>query len=178
MKHILLVAYLFCASVSAETLSGNYELSKSKVAYLVTYLIKKADGESVGSKGKGECKSDGCEFLVAAPIKTFTSKDNNRDLNMLTVVKADKFPLVVANIKTKGAIANGRLITDVEIQFAGVKKMYSAVPFTAKSDGTGFHVEGKINLILTEYKIERPSLLGVSINDEVPLTIEADWKKN
>ena len=31
----------------AEKLEGKYELKSSKINYLVTYLIKKADGESV-----------------------------------------------------------------------------------------------------------------------------------
>jgi hypothetical protein len=178
MKILFLVCCLFSQIVRDETLLGNYELKKSSVKYLVSYLIKKAESESIESKGKGECKDSSCEFLVAAPVKSFVSKDSGRDLNMLNVVKADKFPLAVVHIKTKGDIASGKLVADLEVDFVGVKKEYSGVVFLAQKTSDGFHVSGKFDLKLTDHKVERPSLLGVSIEDNVPMTIDADWKKN
>ncbi|MDO9183273.1 MAG: hypothetical protein Q7U04_12745, partial [Bacteriovorax sp.] len=133
-------------------------------------------GESTTSKGKGECKEKKCDFLVAAPIKSFQSKDSNRDLNMLSTTKADKFPLVVAKISTPSEMTNGQIIADLEIEFSGVKHLYKSIVFkTSFKDGI-LHVEGKFDLILGEHKIEKPSLLGVDIEDIVPLTITADWK--
>jgi len=179
-KNVILFSFfcLFSNSLFSETLSGNFELKTSKIDYLVTYLIKKANGLSTGAKGKGECKSNKCDFLVAAPIKSFESKDSNRDLNMLKTTKADKFPLVVAKISTQNEIINGELKADLEIDFSGIKHAYKNVKFNANiKDGT-LHVEGKFDLILDEHKIEKPSLLGVDINELVPLTIVADWKRN
>ena len=162
----------------AEVLKGNYELKSSKINYLVTYLIKKADGDSTGSKGKGECKDGKCEFLVAAPIKSFVSKDSNRDLNMLKTTKADKYPLVVAKISTANEIVNGILKADIEIDFVGVKYLYKNINFNSNVKDGILHVEGKFDLILSQHKVEKPSLLGVDINELVPLTIAADWKQN
>lgn len=178
MKTILLSLCLLSTVVKAEALSGNFELKKSSVKYMVTYLIKHAEGESPESKGKGECKDTSCEFLVAAPLKSFNSKDSNRDLNMLNVTKADKFPLVVVRVKTKSEIAGGKMVADLEIDFAGVKKTYQGVVFAAKQTADGFHVEGKFDLYPTKHNVEKPSLLGVAIEDNVPLTIVADWKKS
>ncbi len=177
MKIILIALTILSTSVQAEVLSGNYELKKSKVDYLVTYLIKKAPAESVESKGKGECKDAACEFLIAAPVKSFVSKDSNRDLNMLGVVKGDKFPLVAVHVKSKSDISSGKLIADLEVDFAGIKLNYPGVVFTATKTADGFHVAGKFDLLLLKHKIERPTLLGVAIDENVPMTIEADWKK-
>lgn len=177
MKTILVFLFLFSSLAKAENLSGNYELKKSNIKYLVTYLIKHAEGESVDSKGKCECKESGCEFLVAAPLKSFTSKDSNRDLNMLSATKADKFPLAVVHVKAKSDITAGKMIADLEVEFGGVKKSYPGIVFTAKQVADGFHVSGKFDLFPTKHNIERPSLLGVSIEENIPLTIEADWKK-
>lgn len=174
----VLFAIFFCQVSKAEALKGNFELKNSKINYLVTYLIKKADGESTGSKGKGECKETQCEFLVAAPIKSFTSKDSNRDLNMLKTTKADKFPLVVAKIFTPKEINNDSLKADVEIDFVGVKYLYKNINFNTKLKDGILHVEGNFDLILSQHKIDKPSLLGVDINELVPLTIVADWKQN
>lgn len=177
MKTVLLCLFLFSSIVKAEKISGNYELKKSHVKYLVTYLIKHAEGESVESKGKGECKDAGCEFLVAAPIKSFTSKDSNRDLNMLSAAKADKFPLVVVHVKSKSDISGGKMIVDLDVEFAGVKKTYSGIVFTTTQAIDGFHVSGKFDLFPTKHDVEKPSFLGVSIEENVPVSIEADWKK-
>ena len=171
------LSFLLSQSLHAEALNGNFELKSSKINYLVTYLIKKADGDSTGAKGKGECKSTRCDFLVAAPIKSFESKDSNRDFNMLKTTKADKYPLVVAKISTPSEISNGLLKTDLEIEFSGIKHLYKNINFTGKLKDGILHVEGKFDLILSEHKIEKPSLLGVDINELVPLTIIADWKK-
>jgi hypothetical protein len=177
MKNLFLISsFLLFSSAQAELLTGKYELKSSKINYLVTYLIKKADGDSSQAKGKGECGQD-CEFLVAAPIKSFESKDSNRDLNMLKVTKADKFPLVIARIKSKKEVKNSILLADVEIDFSGIKKNYSAIPFKLTSTTDGFHVEGKFDLLLDNHNIEKPSLLGVDINSLVPITLAADWKK-
>lgn len=177
MKYFLLSLSLFSSFVHAENLSGKYELKKSSVKYVVTYLIKHAEGESVASKGKGECKEANCEFLIAAPLKSFTSKDSNRDLNMLNTTKADKFPLAVVHVKTKSDISSGKIIADLEVEFGGVKQTYPGIIFTSKAEADGFHVSGKFDLFPTKHNIERPSLLGVSIEENIPMTIEADWKK-
>ena len=168
--------FSFNSLAFAENLNGKYELKSSKINYLVTYLIKKADGDSTQSKGKGECK-EACEFLIATPVKSFESKDSNRDMNMLKVVKAEKFPLVVARIKTKNAIINGILLADIEVDFSGFKKLYPNIALKITPSADGFHASGKFDLILDNHKIEKPSLLGVDINDLVPVTIDADWKK-
>lgn len=172
-----LLFFLLSQSLQAEVLKGKFELQSSKINYLVTYLIKKADGDSTKSKGKGECKAEKCNFLVAAPVKSFISKDSNRDLNMLSSTKADKYPLIVAKITTPSEITNGELKADLEIEFSGVKHLYKNVLFKSNYREGILHVESEFDLILGEHKIEKPSLMGVNINELVPLTIIADWKK-
>jgi len=174
-KNIFALAVLvFTTSTYAEVLNGQYELKSSKVDYVVKYLIKKAEGSSTSSKGKGECKEKSCDFLVAAPVKSFESKDSNRDLNMLKPTKAEKFPMVIARFKAPAELA-GDYKTDVEIEFAGEKHTYSGVVFKTNGNAQSFHAEGKINVSLNNHKIERPSLLGVEIEDSLPISISADW---
>lgn len=178
MKALLsIVTLVLFSSAHAENLAGKYELKNSKIDYLVKYLIKKADGNSEKAQGKGECGAEICEFLVAAPIKSFESKDSNRDLNMLKVTKADKFPLVVAKIRTRKEISNGQILADMEVDFVGVKMKYLKLPLKVTPTADGFHAEGKFDLLLDNHKVEKPSLLGVDIENAVPITLNADWKK-
>lgn len=176
MKFILIAIILLTNFAHAEILNGKYELINSKINYEVSYLIKKADGESLSAKGKGECSSR-CEFIVAVPVKSFQSKDSNRDANMLRSTNAEKYPLVVDKIYTQKEISKGELLAELEIEFAGVKHLYKSIPFKALIKNNSLQIEGKFDLILSEHKIEKPSLMGVEIKDLVPLTISADWKK-
>ena len=174
-KNILaLIVLSFATSSFAEALSGPYELKSSKIDYVVKYLIKKAEGSSTTAKGKGECKEKSCDFLVAAPVKSFESRDSNRDLNMLKTTKADKYPMVIARIKAPAELS-ADFKTDVELEFAGEKHMYSGVVFKTTGNAQAFHAEGKINVSLNNHKIERPSLLGVEVEDNLPVSISADW---
>lgn len=175
MKLFFILISLISFSIHAETLKGNFELQSSKIDYLVKYLIKKADGASIGARGKGICSDKGCDFLVAAPIKSFESKDSNRDLNMLNTVKADKFPMVSAMITTDKEVVNNKMIVNLEIEFAGVKKTYEKVSFDFKKTETGFSVTGAFDLLVDAHKVEKPSLLGVDIENIVPITISAQW---
>ena len=97
---------------------------------------------------------------------------------MLKTTKADKYPLVVAKISTAYEIVNGILKADIEIDFVGVKYLYKNINFNSNVKDGILHVEGKFDLILSQHKVEKPSLLGVDINELVPLTIAADWKQN
>jgi hypothetical protein len=97
---------------------------------------------------------------------------------MLNVVRADKYPLVAVHIKSKSEITSGKLVADLEVDFVGVKKSYPGIVFLVQKTNEGFHVSGKFDLKLEDHKVERPSLLGVSIEDNVPMAIEADWNKN
>lgn len=176
MKKILfpIAVLVFTTSSYAEVLNGQYELKSSRIDYVVKYLIKKAEGTSTTAKGKGECKEKSCDFLVAAPVKSFESKDSNRDLNMLKTTKADKYSMVIARIKAPSDLS-ADFKTDVELEFAGEKHMYKGVVFKTNGNAQGFHAEGKINVSLNNHKIERPSLLGVEVEDNLPVSISADW---
>ena len=175
MKLFFILFALFSLSINAETLKGNFELQNAKIDYLVKYLIKKADGASTAARGKGICSEKGCEFLVAAPIKSFQSKDSNRDLNMLNTVKADKYPMVSAMITTDKEITGNKMLANLEVDFAGVKKLYEKVPFEFKKTANGFSVSGTFDLLVEAHKVEKPSLLGVDIENIVPITISAQW---
>jgi hypothetical protein len=69
------------------------------------------------------------------------------------------------------------MIADLEVDFVGIKQKYPGVIFEVTKLADGFHVEGKFDLLLTPHKVEKPTLLAVAIEENVPMTIIADWKK-
>ncbi len=171
MKNIILFLWLLPFSVLAQ----NWELSSSTAQYEVKHLVKKVYSESKELKGKMNCSATECEFLVAAPIKSFTSSDSNRDLNMLETTEASKFPLTMA----KGKFSSDKLklkqkwTLPIEVEFHGVTNIYNAEIEPTKD----MSFKSNFNLKLDQHKIDRPSLFGIKIEDSVPMIFKLEWKQ-
>ncbi len=168
--------YLFIALLPTLGFSATWNLEKGSAEYEVRHLIKTVTSESKEVKGKIECKKELCEFLVAVPVKSFVSSDANRDLNMQQTTEAGKYPLTTArgNLPEKILKDSGTFKVPVVVDFHGKKESYSA---TVKSQGEG-KINSSIVIDLDKHSIEKPSLFGVSINKEVPVTFELQFKKS
>lgn len=170
---------LFCLLVmtSFSAMGETWELQKGKGSYEVKHLIKKVHSESTQLKGKMECSEKECEFLIAAPVKSFTSSDSNRDSNMFDTTEASKFPVTSARGKfpKEDLMKTGVWTLPVDVEFHGVKKQYQAKVERIKDQ----EFKSSFILKLDQHQIDRPSLFGVKINDEVPMNFEISWlKKN
>jgi hypothetical protein len=171
MMRLFLVLILFCGFSHAEV----WEISLGKSTYEVKHLVKKVHSESRELKGKMECGEKECEFLVAVAVKSYTSNDSNRDLNMQTTTEASKYPMALA----RGTFpADGLSKTEVwmlplEVEFHGKKMKYQA-KVSKKADG---RFTTDFILKLDQHGIERPSLFSFKIEDEVPMHFELTWIK-
>ena len=161
------------AGVSAAA-EPRYELVASTLTYHVSHLVHTVQGTSRAGRGKGVCKAGVCEFLVAAPLATFDSGDSNRDAHMLQCVRGGEFPLVTVRTKAPDA-ASAELVVDLAIEFAGRKKTYVGVRFTRKDEGDRVHLTGTLPLVLTDFGVERPSLLTIPIRDAAPVDVDLLW---
>jgi len=172
MKHlfVFITTLLLTTSVSALTLSGNYALTKGSLNYHVHYIVKHVQGKSTNVKGKGICKKAKCSFIVAAPIKSFVSKDSNRDVKMQTVTKAAQYPMVVVRVSSESTL-NVNQTFNAQIKFAGVTKEYKNITLKAMGTNKAFSITGILKIKLSDFKIERPTLLAIAINDELPIDI-------
>ena len=170
MKNIIAVLAL---SLSLSALAKDYNITSGRAEYTVKHLVKTVKGESKEIKGKMSCsEKKECEFLVAIPVKTFLSSDSNRDLNMLTILEASKYPLVTAKGKIfeEDFLKNDIAIT-ATVNFHGIEKQYP-VKMTGGKDQ-----KGQFTVLLDEHKVERPSLLTVKIDNEVPISFEIQWSE-
>ena len=169
MKTLIAILVTFSFSVSAET----RELTSGKMEYQVSHFIKTISGTSNEIKGKMECGESECEFLIGARIQSFTSSDSNRDANMMTVTEASKFPLVTGSgkISVSQFSGSGEVQHRVSIDFHGVKKNYAVKTIIT----AGKKLISKFVLNLDDHGMERPSLFGVRIKNEVPMLLEAEW---
>ena len=156
---------------------SQWVLEQSTLIYHVSHPLHQIDGVSHAARGKGACHAGLCDFLIAAPVKSFDSGDSNRDLHMIQVTRGAEFPMVTVRTRLPESAAAGSAVNaDLEIQFAGQTAQYKQVPFQVVTQGNETRISGTIPATLTDFKIDPPSLLTLPVKNEIPVHVEMTWR--
>jgi hypothetical protein len=172
---LALSAAFFAAPVFAQS-DTQFVLQQSSLTYHMSHPMHEVDGTSHAAKGKGVCHAGQCDFLIAAPVKSFDSGDTNRDLHMIEATRGAQFPMV--QVRTHFAEhepASPTMYVDLEIQFAGQTAHYTHVPFQRTQQGSAVRITGTVPTLCSDFKIERPSFLTVPIKNEIPVRVDMTW---
>src|SRR5271157_3223461 len=94
MNRKLPIAVLLLAPCALAGADGQWVLGQSTLTYHVSHPLHQSEGISHAARGKGVCHAGQCDFLIAVPVKSFDSRDSNRDLHMLQAVRGAQFPMV------------------------------------------------------------------------------------
>lgn len=176
MKFIAgLIVIALTTPAHAKLPKTDWVLGSGKLIYHVSFPLKKIEGATENVKGKGHCENGQCQFLVAAPVVSFKSGDGNRDNHMLEVTKAGTNPMVIVKVQFPESNTPAAIDAKVEVSFAGKTHTYEHIKLNPKIDGGKAKVSGKLPILLSDYAVERPSLLGVEIDDSVPVEFELNW---
>jgi hypothetical protein len=172
---LLLVLLPGCAIINAQP-DHTWALDKSTLTYHMSHPMHEVDGTSHGALGKGVCHAGQCDFLIAAPVKSFDSGDSNRDLHMIQVTRGAQFPIISVRLRlTEANLASPLLDCDLEVQFAGNTTHYSHVLFHQTIEGPAHHLTGTVPATLTDFKIDPPSFLTIPIKNDIPVRVDMTW---
>ncbi|MFZ0747096.1 MAG: hypothetical protein WAM85_22025 [Terracidiphilus sp.] len=184
MNRRLALAFLFGAlpifiqPIFAQT-DTQWILEQSTLSYHMSHPMHEVDGVSRAAKGKGICHAGQCDFLIAAPVKSFDSGDTNRDLHMLEATRGAQYPMVVVRTTfPQTETASSTIYADLEVQFAGQTAHYAHVPFQRAAEGNQVRITGTIPATCFDFKIDRPSFLTVPIKNEIPVRVDMTWRRN
>ncbi len=173
-----LAAFLLSALAPVRAADAQWLLDQSTLSYHVSHPLHQVDGVSRAARGKGVCHEGHCDFLIAAPVKSFDSGDSNRDLHMLQAARGAQFPMVTVRVKIAEAELRQETIhADLEIQFAGETALYKQVAFHLAAQGNQIRLSGTIPATLPDFKIEPPSLLSMAVKNEIPIRVEMTWRQ-
>lgn len=176
-RRVLLAVLLAALPAFAQT-DTQWVVVQSALTYHMSHPMHDVDGVSHEAKGKGVCHAGQCDFLIAAPVKSFSSGDTNRDLHMLETTRGAQFPMVVVRTKFPEAeTASGTIYADLEVQFAGQSAHYQHVPFQRVEQGNQVRITGTIPATCSDFKIDRPSFLTVPIKNEIPVSVDMTWRR-
>ena len=158
---------------------SQWVLVKSTLTYHMTHLVHQVDGTSTAARGKGNCHEGECDFLIAAPVKSFDSGDTNRDLHMLQVTRGGEFPYVTVRTHIPQPTADsGTVYADLEIQLAGQTAQYRHVAFEKTASGSQVRITGTVPATCSDFKIDPPTFLTVPIRNEIPVRVDMTWQSS
>ena len=175
MRKKMLIATVALLSVSSLAADSEWVLEQSTLTYHVSHPLHQVDGVSHAARGKGTCRNGQCDFLIAAPVKSFDSGDSNRDLHMLQVTRGAENPMVILRTRIPDSVS-ASIKADLVVQFAGEKAEYKDVAFAVAIKGNEARITGTVPALITDFKITPPSLLTMPVKNEIPVHVDMTWK--
>lgn len=107
------------------------------------------------------------QVVVSVKVDGFDSGNSNRDSHALEVLEGLKFPKVTF-VSTKIKPNGNNLIIDGNLTFHGIVKPITIL--VNRKDATNkISFNGKFDVLLSDYKVDRPSLFGVKTEDIINL---------
>jgi hypothetical protein len=157
---------------------SQWVLEQSTLTYHVSHPLHESEGVSHAARGKGVCHAGQCDFLIAAPVKSFDSGDSNRDLHMVQVTRGGQFPIITVRTRLpESAAGTSTIPADLEVEFAGQTVAYKQVAFEQTTQDGATRIVGTIPATLAAFKIDPPSLLAIPVKNEIPVRVEMAWRK-
>ena len=159
--------------------ASNYKVEKSQITYLGDHYLHKWEGSTSDITGNvlydDKTKQYNCSVTV--PLSTFSSGNGSRDSNMLIYCKAFDFPDIIFESTSIQVNTNSLAIKGI-IEFAGRKKEIKSVAQLNTLQDNHFSIECEFGIMLSEFDIERPSLLFVKMEDLVVIKYSIQGVKN
>ena len=182
--YVAVAALALTLSAAAERQTLSVDPAASVVRYHLNHKMHKVDGRSGAVEGKAVIEPDGRVLaMVRIPVATFDSGDANRDANMRETLDAGRYPFVVF----KGVsslvmpVAYGKTAPSTlrgELEFHGVKRPVDVpVSVDFQKDGSA-KVHGKLAVSLDSFRVERPSLLFVKVDDQLGIEFDLALKRD
>ena len=172
------LVFLFSFFLSLSNASS-FRVENSLITYFGVHYLHKWEGSTSDVKGvvNYDKNSGQYECSISVPLSTFSSGNDNRDSNMLVYCKAFDFPNI--NFQSTSIKVNeSTLEIEGKIEFAGEEKEIKTNAKLNSLDNNLFAIEGELDILLSEFKVERPSLLFVEIEDLVKIKYSIQGVKN
>ena len=166
LVYILFFQYLFAQSII------NFDLNESFISYDGKHPAHNWTGISKEIQGTFELnKEDLTQSKVDlfVPVFSFDSKNANRDSNMLDVVEEYYYPYV-RFISSKIEKVDDGFNVFGNLSFHGITKEFT-IPVTLNQDEKRIVVESDFSIMLTDFKIRRPSLLTIKIRNQIDIKV-------
>ncbi|HEY4798298.1 MAG TPA: YceI family protein [Bacteroidia bacterium] len=180
LKSIFILAAITLASVAF--ILDKKGLKDDKTTSKITYHCVHSLHDWYGTNKNVDCVvvyDDAANAIdkvaVSGKVADFDSDDSNRDSHGLEVLEALQYPKVT--FSSTGIVANGNnLKISGNLTFHGVTK---AITFDAAREDKDkqISVKGGFSILLSDYKIERPSFMLMQMDDKTEIAFTMIFNK-
>ena len=180
IKKVSVLACWFSLSVAASwAQTKQLELLKdeSSITYRIVHPLHEIEATSKDATYQLEidpAKKEIVSVSATVDVMTFDSGNSNRDSHAMEVIDAISYPEVSFVSSSVAEVGDSLKVTG-KLTFHGVAQDIVAMA-SSKWSADKIEVHGNFVLSLTAFKIERPSLLMIPVEDALRFTFSAAWK--
>ena len=174
MRFIAIILILTTSSLISQEIK-RVDSDRSSISYSGKHFLHKWSAENKNISGLIQIDNESILNIgIVAKVSDFKSGNSSLDSNSLRVLDALQFP----NVIYKSTLVNqedGQIRFEGVMNFHGIEKDFSiSAEITHLNEIT--QLSGKFIVSLTDFLVERPSLLTRKINDEINLEFELFFK--
>ena len=150
--------------------SSQIELESSSITYYGSHPFHDWQGVSNSANYQINCsESNTCKISISIPVESFDGKNENRDSNMLDVVEEFSYPNIEFEIDhfILEPIQNSYNVTGM-LTFHGISNLIES-KVDCNQNGAYLDCKSSFQIKLSNYKIIRPALLFIKIDDLVKI---------
>jgi polyisoprenoid-binding protein YceI len=170
--NLFILSFLFLITISsAQTKKIQADKKESSVTYQLTHPLHEIEATSKDVNcwiDLDPVKKEISHSYVQIDVTTFNSGNSNRDSHAMEVIDAISYPNVKFS-STSVTKDGDKLKIAGKLTFHGVTKPIT-IEALQKWENNKLTVTGSFILSLTEFKVERPSLLMIPVKDELRFT--------
>jgi len=169
----MLLHVIFSFIVSMFFQSPTYETSASSVKYSMVHKLHSWAGVSkelkVATKWN-EQKNEIEQISIVVNVATFNSGLSSRDSHMMEVLDGLTYPRIIFSSSSVQYTPEGILVKG-KLQFHGVERMIETKVKLEKQNRK-LVFSGSLPVLLEDYKVERPGLLFVKVDNLVKIDFQ------
>ncbi len=171
---VVLCLFLAAGAASGQTKTVEAIKDESSITYRIDHALHHIEATSKDAWFRVELDPTSKEIksvTAQVDVMTFDSGNSNRDSHAMEVVESIKYPDVT--FTSTGIAKNGDSISVAgNLTFHGVTKPIVMVGATKWLPGR-LEVQGAFEVSITAFKIERPSLLMIPVDDRLRFSLTA-----
>lgn len=176
MRALSFLLALICTSALALP-EGDFSIdsSKSEIQYQVIHKFHTVIGKTRKIEGRTLVAPPSADLMIRIDAASFDSGDGNRDAHQKEVIAAHKFPYIEFRAKLADG-EKGQIHADGKLLFHGIEKPLTTIVKLTPIDGD-WRADLEFSFKLSDFNVERPSLLFVKIEDNVDIRGTLWFKK-
>ena len=170
MRFIAIILILTSSSLISQEIK-RVDSDRSYISYSGKHFLHKWSAENTNISGLIQTENESISNIgIVAKVSDFKSGNSSLDSNSLRVLDALQFPNVIFK-STSVSKEKEQILIEGVMNFHGIEKNFEILAKVMEIEGVT-KLYGKFSVSLTEFLVERPSLLTRKIDDEINLEFE------